>query len=103
MSRRASMLIGLAAQSASNGTHQTPTVVRTSAPRSVTCPETLPHRLLPLKGRKGSTGTTEYLGVSVRSVWRLVEAGHLHPIRLPGLRRVAFDVRELDALIEASR
>jgi len=45
----------------------------------------------------------KYLGVSVRSLWRLVDAGHLHPVRLPGLRRVAFDVRELDALIEASR
>jgi hypothetical protein len=32
-----------------------------------------------------------------------VDAGHLHPVRLPGLRCVAFDVRELDALIEASR
>jgi hypothetical protein len=32
-----------------------------------------------------------------------VDAGHLHPVRLPGLRCVAFDVRELDVLIEASR
>ena len=48
-------------------------------------------------------GTTDYLGVSERGVWRLVDAGHLHPIRLPGLRRVAFAVHELDALIEASR
>jgi hypothetical protein len=44
-----------------------------------------------------------YLGVSVRSVWRLVDAGHVHPVRLPSVRRVAFDVRELDVLIEASR
>jgi len=56
-----------------------------------------------LKGRNGTAGAVEYLGVSVRSVCRLVDAGHLHPIRLPGLRRVAFDVRELDALIEESR
>jgi excisionase family DNA binding protein len=44
-----------------------------------------------------------YLGVSVRSVWRLVDSGHLRPVRLPGVRRVAFDVREMDALIEASK
>jgi excisionase family DNA binding protein len=58
------------------------------------------------KGRKGKSaqvGAAEYLGVSVRSVWRLVDAGRLRPVRLPGLRCVAFDVRELDALIEASR
>ena len=28
----------------------------------------------------------------------VVDAGHLHPVRLPGLRGVAFDVREYDAL-----
>jgi excisionase family DNA binding protein len=55
------------------------------------------------KDKPAQVGAAEYLGVSVRSVWRLVDAGHLHPVRLPGLRCVAFDVRELDALIEASR
>jgi excisionase family DNA binding protein len=44
-----------------------------------------------------------YLGISVRSLWRLVDDDRLRPVRLPGLRRVAFDVRDLDALIEASR
>jgi excisionase family DNA binding protein len=57
----------------------------------------LSRRLLPVQV------AATYLGVSSRSVWRLVDAGHLHPVRLPGVRRVAFDVRELDALIEASR
>jgi hypothetical protein len=95
--------VGLLAQRSVVDPHGVPTVARTSTTRAATCPTTLPARLLPVKGRKAQVGAADYLGVSVRSLWRLVDAGHLHPIRLPGLRRVAFDVRELDALVEASR
>jgi excisionase family DNA binding protein len=48
-------------------------------------------------------GAAEYLHVSVRTVWRLVDSGHLHPVRLPGVARVLFDRAELDRLIEASK
>jgi hypothetical protein len=41
--------------------------------------------------------------VSVRSLWRLVDDCRVRPIRLPGLRRVSFDLVELNALIETSR
>jgi hypothetical protein len=52
---------------------------------------------------KGLAGSRLTPSLSLLTDWRLVDAGHLHPVRLPGLRCVAFDVRELDALIEASR
>jgi predicted DNA-binding transcriptional regulator AlpA len=89
--------VGLHAQASVNGTAVAPTVPRTSGARPGDLPHHLPRRLLPVKA------AATYLGVSVRSVWRLVDAGHVHPVRLPSVRRVAFDVRELDVLIEASR
>ena len=97
MNHRTTTTVGLLAQGAVNGVHSAPVISRTSSTSRATYPETLPTRLLPVKG------SATYLGVSVRSLWRLVDALQLHPVRLPGLRRVAFDVRELDALIEASR
>jgi excisionase family DNA binding protein len=100
MTGRRAENVGLRAQGSVNGHAGAPIASATSATRSDDLPRDLPRRVLPLKGKNG---TAEYLGVSVRSVWRLVDAGHLHPVRLPGLRRVGFDVRELDALIEASR
>ena len=103
MSRQNGERVGLLAQRSVIDPQGAPIVSGTSTPRSATCPTTLPARLLPVKGRKGGVGAAAYLGVSVRSLWRLVDAGHLHPVRLPGLRRVAFDVRELDRLIEVSR
>lgn len=39
-----------------------------------------------------------YLGLPVRSVWRLVRLGVLRGVRWPGLRRVLFDKRDLDDL-----
>jgi excisionase family DNA binding protein len=100
--------VGLLAQASVPSPNGVPRLSGISATRPATCP-TFPARLLPVKARKGrqgapaQVGAAEYLGVSMRSVWRLVDAGHLRPVRLPGLRCVAFDVRELDALIEASR
>ena len=88
--------VGLVAQRPASGQHGESVPPSTSTTRRATFPATSPRLLAVPAGAK-------YLGVSVRSLWRLVEAGHLHPVRLPGLRRVAVDVRELDALIEVSR
>ena len=97
MSRNGSAPVGLPAQQAINGALEALGSSRVFPSRAETCPETLPARLLPVKA------AAVYIGVSPRSLWRLVDAGHLHPVRLPGLRRVAFERRELDALVEASR
>ncbi len=43
--------------------------------------------------------TAVFLGVQRRTVWRLVEKKTLRPIRLPGMRKVLFDVLDLEALI----
>jgi predicted DNA-binding transcriptional regulator AlpA len=43
--------------------------------------------------------TAIFLGVQRRTVWRLVEKKTLRPIRLPGMRKVLFDVLDLEALI----
>ena len=40
---------------------------------------------------------------AVRSVWRLIEAGTLTPVRLPGLRRTFVEWTDLDALITGAR
>ena len=47
--------------------------------------------------------TAVFLGVNRRTVWRLVEHGTLRPIRLPGMRKVLFDVLELELVIEAAK
>ncbi len=39
-----------------------------------------------------------YLGVSARGVWRLVGKGLIHPVRLPGIRRVLFDRQDIELL-----
>ena len=95
--RRAHPLVGLPAQGAVNGTHRAPVSSATSTTRAATSPATCPARLLAVKA------SAVYLGVCVRTIWNLVDLGHLHPVRLPGLRRVAFDIHELEALVEASR
>jgi hypothetical protein len=54
-------------------------------------------------------GAARYLGgISVWSVRDLLDAGHLHRVRLPGpgtsdFRRVLIDTQELDALIAAAK
>ncbi len=47
--------------------------------------------------------TVEFLGVSRRAVWRLVDRGTLRPIRLPGLRKCLFDIMDLEALIQEGK
>jgi excisionase family DNA binding protein len=44
-----------------------------------------------------------YLGITPRSVYRLVEQGFLIPVRLPGLRRTLFDRRNLEDFVELAR
>jgi hypothetical protein len=41
--------------------------------------------------------------VNRRTVWRLVEHKTLRPIRLPGMRKVLFDVLELERVIEDAK
>jgi excisionase family DNA binding protein len=47
--------------------------------------------------------TAEFLGVNRRTVWRLVEHKTLRPIRLPGMRKVLFDLLELERVIEDAK
>lgn len=44
-----------------------------------------------------------YSGVPVRTLWRLIGAGALPVVRVPGLRRVLVLRDDLDALLEGSR
>jgi excisionase family DNA binding protein len=44
-----------------------------------------------------------YLGVTPRTIYRLVEQGLLTPVRLPGVRRTLFDKRNLEDLVESAR
>ncbi len=41
-----------------------------------------------------------YLGVSISTIYHLVERGHLEALTLPGLRGPRFAREDLDALIE---
>ncbi len=53
-----------------------------------------------LKDRQDSSG---YLHISARTLDKLVTRGVLKPVRLPGCRRVLFDVGDLDRLIDAGK
>jgi len=44
-----------------------------------------------------------YIGLTRRSVHRLVQRRLLTPVRLPGFRRTLFDRRDLDAFVDAAR
>jgi len=44
-----------------------------------------------------------YMGVKRRTIWRLVASGTLKPIRLPGLRKVLFDVADVDRILNAAK
>jgi len=115
VTRQAGPTVGLPAQGAVNGLGVARALSSISTTHSIDLSRDLSRRLLPVQSVKGHDGAdgkrrreprigaAEYLGVSVRSLWRLVDNGHLHPVRLPGVSRVLFDVHELDALIEKSR
>src|SRR5437867_1281492 len=57
---------------------------------------TLPPRGLPLPA------AAAYSGLPVRALWRLIAAGKLAPVRVPGTRRVLVLRDHLDSLLEAS-
>ncbi len=44
-----------------------------------------------------------FLGVTARSLYRLVDKGMLTPVRLPGFRRTFFDRRDLEALVKSAK
>lgn len=39
------------------------------------------------------------VGISPRKMWSLAAAGHIRTVRLPDVRRVLFDVRDIERLI----
>jgi DNA-binding transcriptional MerR regulator len=51
----------------------------------------------------GLEETATFLGVTPRSVHRLVKRGLLTPVRLPGFRRTLFDREDLRALVALSK
>jgi hypothetical protein len=48
-------------------------------------------------------GAGHFLGVSRRSVFRMIEAGALNPVRLPGVRALRLDVRDLERLVDGGK
>ena len=44
-----------------------------------------------------------YLGVTTRSLHRLVARGFLSPVQISGVRRTLFDQHDLDALVESAK
>ena len=58
---------------------------------------TLSPRLLPARE------AAKYLGVSYDKLLDLRSAGTVRPLSIPGLRKLVFDVRELDDLVERWR
>ena len=51
----------------------------------------------------GCQEAATYLGITPRSLARLVAGGLLTPVRLPGLRRTLFDRQNLEDLIDLER
>jgi excisionase family DNA binding protein len=41
-----------------------------------------------------------YLSISPRTLYELVQRGDIAPVRIPGVRRVAFDTGELKAVVD---
>jgi excisionase family DNA binding protein len=48
-------------------------------------------------------GVATYLAVGRRSVFRMIEAGVLRPVRLPGVRALRFDLRDLERLVDIGK
>lgn len=46
---------------------------------------------------------SEYSGIPLRTLMRLIATGHLRPIRVPGMGRLLLDRLDLDALLERSK
>jgi excisionase family DNA binding protein len=45
----------------------------------------------------------DYVGLTVRGLYRMFATGRLKPVRFPGVRRTLVDRDDLDALVEATR
>ena len=48
-------------------------------------------------------GAARYLAVSRRSIFRMLEGGSLKPVRLPGVRAVRVDLRDLERLVDGGK
>ena len=71
-------------------------------------PRALPLRVTVTKAKLGQPAVrafpaTAYSGIPVRTLLRLIEAGRLRPIRVPGMGRLLLDRLDLDALLESSK
>lgn len=51
----------------------------------------------------GPDAAASYLGLTPRSLYRLVDRGVIAPVKIPGMRRTFFDRSDLDALIEMGK
>jgi excisionase family DNA binding protein len=51
----------------------------------------------------GLERAADYLDITQRSLYRLMERGIINPVRLPGVRRTLFDKHDLDALVESRK
>jgi excisionase family DNA binding protein len=51
----------------------------------------------------GREQAATYLGVTTRSIHRLVARGLLSPVRIHGVRRTLFDRSDLDELVAAAK
>jgi hypothetical protein len=51
----------------------------------------------------GREQTAMYLGMTTRSLDRLVARGVLSPVRIHGVRRTLFDQHDLDAFVESAK
>jgi predicted DNA-binding transcriptional regulator AlpA len=51
----------------------------------------------------GLEQTATYLGMTTRSLDRLVAKGVLVPVKIVGVRRTLFDRRDIDAFVESAK
>jgi len=76
---------------------------------AATVPRWLPIQITRTRRREGQDPpvtvypASEYSGIPVRALWRFIAAGQLHPVKLPGVRRLIIDKCDLDRLNEEHR
>lgn len=58
------------------------------------------HAVVPSARLVDVAAAARYLAVSRRSVFRMLEAGALRPVRLPGVRALRLDLRDLERLVD---
>ncbi len=97
---------GSAVQRAAPG--PAPDAGKTSHFATTLLPRALPIRATITKAKDGKPAVTTYpataySGIPVRTLLRLIEAGRLRPIRVPGMGRLLLDRHDLDALLEAAK